>query len=44
MAFDAMFLSAVLAEIREKATGSRVEKIHQPSRDTVIFLLRCQES
>ena len=43
MAFDAMFLSAVLAEIREKATGSRVEKIHQPSRDTVIFLLRCQE-
>jgi len=43
MAFDALFLSAVLTEIREKATGARVEKIHQPSRDTVIFLLRCQE-
>ena len=43
MAFDALFLSAVLSEIREKATGARVEKIHQPSRDTVIFLLRCAE-
>ena len=42
MAFDACFLSAVLEEIREKATGARVEKIHQPSRDTVILLLRCE--
>ena len=42
MAFDAFFLSAVLTEIREKATGARVEKIHQPSRDTVILLLRCE--
>ncbi len=43
MAFDAHFLCAVLAEIREKCLGARVEKIHQPSRDTVIFLLRCRE-
>jgi len=42
MAFDAFYLSAVLQEIREKATGARVEKIHQPSRDTVILLLRCE--
>ena len=42
MAFDAFFLSAVLDEIRATALGARVEKIHQPSRDTVIFLLRCQ--
>ena len=42
MAFDAYFLSAVLDEIREKAIGARVEKIHQPSRDTVILLLRCE--
>jgi len=42
MAFDATFLSAVLDEIRATALGARVEKIHQPSRDTVIFLLRCQ--
>ena len=41
MAFDAFFLSAVLAEIREKAIGSRVEKIHQPSRDTILILLKC---
>ena len=43
MAFDAYFLTAVLQEIRSRATGARVEKIHQPSRDTVIFLLRCSE-
>ena len=43
MAFDATFLSAVLEEIRGKAMGARMEKIHQPSRDTVIFHLRCQE-
>lgn len=43
MAFDAFFLTAVLEEIRQKATGARVEKIHQPSRDTVILHLRCQE-
>ena len=43
MAFDAYFLTAVLDEIREKAIGARVEKIHQPSRDTVILLLRCEQ-
>ena len=42
MAFDATYLSAVLSEIR--ALGEcRVEKIHQPSRDTVIFLLKHKE-
>ena len=44
MAFDAFFLSAVLEEIRSNATGARVEKIHQPSRDTVIFHLKCADS
>jgi len=43
MAFDATFLSAVLDEIREKAAYSRIDKIHQPSRDTVILHLKCQE-
>ena len=42
MAFDAFFLSAVLDELRQKALGARVEKIHQPSRDTVILHLRCE--
>ena len=43
MAFDATYLSAVLAELREKAADARVDKIHQPSRDTVIFHLKCRE-
>ena len=43
MAFDAFYLTAVLDDIRAAALGARVEKIHQPSRDTVIFLLRCAE-
>ncbi len=41
MAFDAFFMAAVLQEVREKAIGARMEKIHQPSRDTVILQLRC---
>ncbi len=43
MAFDAFFLSAVLEEVRTRCIGARVEKIHQPARDTVIVHLRCQE-
>lgn len=43
MAFDAYFLKAVLDELRAVAIGSRVEKIHQPGRDTVLLLLKCQE-
>ena len=42
MAFDAFFLTAVLDEIRQTTAGGRVEKIHQPSRDTVILQLRCE--
>ena len=40
MAFDAFFLTAVLEEVRQKCTGARVDKIHQPSRDTLILHLR----
>ncbi len=43
MAFDAFFLKAVLSELQDKVTGARVEKIHQPMRDTVILLLKTQE-
>ena len=43
MAFDAFFLKAVLSDIREKALGARVEKLHQPSRDTLMILLRCAQ-
>ena len=43
MAFDAFYLSAVLTEIRQLGE-SRVEKIHQPSRDTVILHLKGRET
>ena len=43
MAFDAFFLSAVLDEVRERCIGARIDKIHQPSRDTLILHLRCRE-
>ena len=43
MAFDAFFMTAVLDEIRAVCTQARIEKIHQPSRDTVLLLLKCQE-
>ena len=43
MAFDAFYLSAVLSEIRQLGE-SRVEKIHQPSRDTVILHLKGRET
>ena len=42
MAFDAFYLSAVLGEIRN-LSEPRVEKIHQPARDTVILQLRHRE-
>ena len=42
MAFDAFYLSAVLKELGA-LTEPRVEKIHQPARDTVILHLRHRE-
>ncbi len=41
MAFDACFLGAVLKEIQDKALGGRIEKIHQPARDSILVQLRC---
>ena len=43
MAFDAFFLAAVMEEIRDRTAEARVDKIHQPSRDTVILQLKCRE-
>ncbi len=43
MAFDAFFMSAVLEEIREKCIGARIDKIHQPSRDTLILHMHSRE-
>ena len=40
MPFDAMFLTAVAAELRPTLVGARVDKIQQPARDTVVLQLR----
>ena len=43
MAFDAFFLSAVLEEVKERCVGARIDKIHQPSRDTLILQMHSRE-
>ncbi len=43
MPFDAVFLTAVARELRDRIIGLRVEKIQQPVRDTVLFQLRGKE-
>ena len=43
MAFDPTFMAAVLDEVGQRCIGARVDKIHQPSRDTLIVHLRCRE-
>ncbi len=43
MAFDAFFMSAVLDEVRAKCIGARIDKIHQPSRDTLILQMHSRE-
>lgn len=40
MAFDAFYLKFTLDEMREKCLGGRVEKIFQPSRDSLIMLIK----
>ncbi|MBE6554686.1 MAG: fibronectin/fibrinogen-binding protein [Ruminococcaceae bacterium] len=40
MAFDAGFLAAVAAELRQTALGARIEKVYQPERDAVILQMR----
>lgn len=40
MPFDAVILSAVVEELTPVLTGERIDKIQQPSRDTVLLHLR----
>ena len=40
MPFDAMFLTAVAAELRPTLVGARVDKVQQPAHDTVVLQLR----
>jgi len=40
MAFDAGMLSFVLNEINNKIQGGKVEKIYQPAKDELVFVIR----
>ncbi|MFI3313534.1 MAG: NFACT RNA binding domain-containing protein [Eubacteriales bacterium] len=40
MPFDALFLTAITQELRPVAIGSRIDRVHQPQRDAVVFHLR----
>ena len=43
MAFDAGMLACVIAEIREKALGARIERVFQPERDEIVLQMRSLE-
>lgn len=40
MAFDAGMLSACVNELRNKCVGAKVDKIYQPGREELVFVLR----
>ena len=40
MALDGAMLSLIACELREKILGSKVDKIHQPSREELVFVMR----
>ncbi len=42
MPFDAVFLSAVTAELRTSLVGSRIDKVQMPSRDLVVLTFHGQ--
>ena len=42
MALDGVFLSRIKSELEPILLGSRVDKIHQPSRDSLVITLRTQ--
>lgn len=41
MAYDAAMLRFIVAELNDKLTGGKVDKIYQPSRDEAVFVIRC---
>ena len=43
MPLDGLTLCLLKQELSEKITGSRIEKIHQPSKDELVFHLRTRE-
>lgn len=43
MALDGGFLHNLIKELKESAVGTRVDKVHQPSRDEVVLTLRAPQ-
>lgn len=43
MPLDAVYLQNVALELKPQLIGSKIDKIYQPSRDEVVFLLRSRE-
>ena len=43
MAFDAGMLACMIAEVREKALGARIERVFQPERDEIVLQMRSFE-
>ena len=43
MPFDAIFLSAVTQELQPFTVGTRIDKVQQPTRDTILLSLRSRE-
>lgn len=44
MALDGVFLRHIKKELEEKLIGARVDKIHQPNREELLFAFRTRES
>lgn len=42
MPLDGVFLSQLTKEVADKIVGGRVDKIHQPARETVVISMRAQ--
>lgn len=40
MALDAGMVAAIAAELNEKLSNGKIEKIHQPEKDQVVFIMR----
>ena len=43
MPLDAVTLSSVAEELRTHIIGTKIDKIYQPTRDQVVFLIRSRE-
>lgn len=44
MALDGIYLHHIKKELEEKLEGARVDKIHQPNRDELVFAFRTREA